>query len=170
MTIAMSRRFKSKVVQAPGANQQGPRPIVFRPEAPNQQRRTADTTWDYNKFFRNRQGPEPPVPPPTSGQEPRRKPKTDAIKKLKQTTRRSKKGVINAPVQDTWAGAWATAIGPDQTSDPPATDTKQPRLRFKRDVLKKPLPPPPTDLQQASDPPPTDAKKPRRRFKTRVLK
>ncbi|MFM7989197.1 MAG: hypothetical protein ACKPKO_58775, partial [Candidatus Fonsibacter sp.] len=62
--------------------------------------------------MQNKQGPEPPAPPPppTNKQEPRQKPKTYAIKKAKQTTRRSK---TNAPVEDSWTGAWATAIGPE---------------------------------------------------------
>ncbi|MFM7987670.1 MAG: hypothetical protein ACKPKO_50990 [Candidatus Fonsibacter sp.] len=73
--------------------------------------------------------------PPTNGQEPIHKTKTDVINKVKQTTRRSKKGVINAPVEDNWAGAWATAIDPEQASNPPPTDAKQPRPRFKKGVL-----------------------------------
>ncbi|MFM7988859.1 MAG: hypothetical protein ACKPKO_57050, partial [Candidatus Fonsibacter sp.] len=60
---------KGNVLQVPGvppadANQQGQQPSVIPPAAPDQPRRTADTTWGYNKFFQNRQGPEPPVPPP----------------------------------------------------------------------------------------------------------
>ncbi|MFM7982378.1 MAG: hypothetical protein ACKPKO_23965, partial [Candidatus Fonsibacter sp.] len=145
MTRSRSRRFKSKVLQAPGITPAG-QPNAIPAEAPGQPRRTADTTWDYKKLFLDRQGTEPPVPPPTSGQEPRRNSKTYVMKKATQTTRRSKKGVINTPVKDNWTGAWATAIGPEQTSQPP-TDAKQPRRRFKPGVLKKPDPHPPTDIQ-----------------------
>ncbi|MFM7978990.1 MAG: hypothetical protein ACKPKO_06700, partial [Candidatus Fonsibacter sp.] len=63
------RKWKGSVLQAPGgppaeANQQGAQPSVIPPAAPDKPRYTADTTWCYNKFFRNRPGPEPTVPPP----------------------------------------------------------------------------------------------------------
>ena len=111
MTRSRSRRFNSKVLQAPGtapvsANQQGPRPFFIPPEDPDQPRRTADTTWDYNNLFRNRQGTEPPVPPPSNGQEPNQKSKAEVIKTVKQTTGRSKTSVINATDQDNWTSEW----------------------------------------------------------------
>ncbi len=133
MTRSRSRRFTSKVLQAPGAppagaKKQDPQPMIIPPEKllTNQDVLLTQlgTTTNYSE---NKQAPEPPVPPPTNGQEPRQKPKTDVIKKVKQTTRRSKKAVINTPVEDTWTGAWATAIGPEQAPNPPPTDAKQGR-------------------------------------------
>ncbi|MFM7987597.1 MAG: hypothetical protein ACKPKO_50610, partial [Candidatus Fonsibacter sp.] len=68
------------VLQAPGvppadANQQGAQPSDILPAAPDKPRYTADTTWGFNKFFRNRpgprEGPEPPAPPPAPQRETR---------------------------------------------------------------------------------------------------
>ncbi|MFM7978626.1 MAG: hypothetical protein ACKPKO_04860, partial [Candidatus Fonsibacter sp.] len=85
-------------------------------------------------------------------------PKTYVIKTAKQTTRRSKTTVTNAPAEDNWTGAWATAIGPEQASNPPPTDAKQPRPRFKGGIL---------DETPVADQPAN--KKPRPRFKTGIL-
>ena len=86
MTRSRSRRFKSKVLQAPGttppAGSNQPQPIAIPPATPDQPRRTADATWDYNKFFRNRQGAEPPAPPPSDGQEPNENPRRRSSNKL----------------------------------------------------------------------------------------
>ncbi|MFM7979440.1 MAG: hypothetical protein ACKPKO_09010, partial [Candidatus Fonsibacter sp.] len=60
--------------------------------------------------------------------------------------------------KDNWTGAWATAIGPEQASNPPPTDAKQPRPRFKRGIL---------DETPVADQPAD--RKPRRRFNTGTL-
>ncbi|MFM7989679.1 MAG: hypothetical protein ACKPKO_61240, partial [Candidatus Fonsibacter sp.] len=49
-----------------------------------------------------------------------------------QTTQRSNKADTNAPVEDNWMGAWATAIGPEQASNPP------PRPRFNTHISPAP--------------------------------
>ncbi|MFM7988719.1 MAG: hypothetical protein ACKPKO_56340, partial [Candidatus Fonsibacter sp.] len=85
------------------------------------------------------------------------KPKTAVIEKAKQTTRRYKKAVTNAPVEDSWTGAWATAIGPEQASNPLQPTLNNQGRGSREEFWTRPVADQPTN------------KKPRPRFKTGIL-
>ena len=162
ITRSRSRRFKSKVLQAPGitqpgANQQGPQPnfiplkLLTNQDALLTQLDTKTSSSETGK------GPTRPFHLHLTDKNQNGKPRRRLSSNNNKQHGAPRKCVINTTEQDNWTGAWATAIGPDQTTNPPPTDAKQPRRKWKTGTLKTP------------DPPPTDDKQPTWTWKTSAL-